>query len=409
MTPSRFRHLDSIAEPIEIETSEPSVRIHDLPLCGRTATQCAQRSPNQSVDTRTQARDQGASRLIFRNAHTRGGRTQVTKRPAVTIVVPTRNRRDEVLQLVRSLSHQADIEVQLVVVVEGSTDGTLESLSRCGLSNLEVIYHPDPRGVSAARNAGLDRADADYIGFIDDDDFWSPTRTLDAIEAMTSDVRGAVWSSCTAANIDHHLTVSGFQPAPASDTTANDLRRRNLVPGGGSAVVAKTEAVRSVGGFSSDFADLADWDLWLRLIELTPMAVVPRCQIAYTFDLEAPSNTNVDRSIEELARLRVKHRFGVAGNADVDEGLWNRWVWSQYRRAHDRSGMGKQWMQEALRSHSPGALARAVGYRCLPFKTQAMIHRRLFRNSITKLDAAEVALVQRWLGEVAGDQVSSPR
>ena len=84
--------------------------------------------------------------------------------------MPTRNRRDDVLKLVRSLSRQTGVAVQLVVVVEGSTDGTLEALAHSGLPNLEVVHHAEPRGFSAARTAGLARAEGEYVGFIDDDD-----------------------------------------------------------------------------------------------------------------------------------------------------------------------------------------------------------------------------------------------
>ena len=315
----------------------------------------------------------------------------------VSIVVPTRNRRDSVLTLVRSLSRQSGVAVQLVVVVEGSTDGTLEALADCGLPNLEVVYHPEPRGVSAARNAGLARSEAEYVGFIDDDDFWSPTRVSDAIEAMRSDAQGAAWSSCGVVGIDSRMNVTGFQPAPAADTVVKDLYRGNAIPGGGSAVIARTELIRAAGGFSPEFADLADWDLWLRLIRLSPLATVPQYQIAYTFDALVPTHTRPARAIDELARLQTKHHFGAA---DLDAKSWNRWIYGQYWRAQDRRGMVGMSLREASRSHNPLHLGRAVAHRVLPMDAQLIIAKARRRYMRRKFDPLAVRAAERWLADV---------
>lgn len=310
--------------------------------------------------------------------------------------------------LLPSLSRQTGVVVQLVVVVEGSVDGTLEVLAKCDNPNLEVVHHLEPRGVSAARNAGLARAEAEYVGFVDDDDFWSPTRASDAIEAMQSDARGAAWSSCGAANIDGRMKVTGLQPAPAPDTVSADLYRRNCLPGGGSAIVARTELVRAAGGFSSEFADLADWDLWLRLIRLSPLAVVDRYQIGYTNNISTASHTNVSRAIEEMARLKAKHKFGVSGNADIDPRIWNGWLSGHYWRARDRSSLSRLWLREARRTRSPLDLGRAVGFRMLPMKTQFMVHRMRLHRSLRNLDPVDIQAVQGWLADVPDVPLAIP-
>jgi glycosyltransferase involved in cell wall biosynthesis len=331
------------------------------------------------------------------------------ERSFISIVVPTRNRRDIVLRLLRSLSRQTGVEAQLIVVVEGSTDGTLDALAKCGLPNLNVVHHPEPRGVSAARNAGLDRAEGEYVGFVDDDDFWSPTRAVDAIEAMREDPHGAAWSSCGSAFVDGRLKVAGLQAPPTPATVSSDVYRGNPLPGGGSAIVARTELVRAAGGFCEAFADLADWELWLRLVRESPLAVVDDYQIAYTLDIWLPSHTRAETSIEELGRLRAMYAIGIGANPDVDLRYWDRWLLQSYLRARDRSSMSRLWWHHSLRTRNPLDFGRCLAFRLLSIDLQLNIYSGLQRRSLRGLNRQDIALVERWLSDVTEASPGKPK
>src|SRR5215213_5732646 len=92
--------------------------------------------------------------------------------PAVSVILPTYERREVVGDAIRSVLAQSFSDFELIVVDDGSTDGTDKSLPR-----------PDPRvryvwqanaGVAAARNRGLELARAPIAAFIDSDDVWLP-------------------------------------------------------------------------------------------------------------------------------------------------------------------------------------------------------------------------------------------
>jgi glycosyltransferase involved in cell wall biosynthesis len=91
--------------------------------------------------------------------------------PVVTVVVPTFNRRDLVVQTVDALLSQTyprDL-VQIVVVDDGSTDGTAEVLRDRYGESIEVA-HPSAKGFAAgARNVGIERAKGEIVAFTDDD------------------------------------------------------------------------------------------------------------------------------------------------------------------------------------------------------------------------------------------------
>ena len=87
--------------------------------------------------------------------------------PAVSVVVPTRNRADYLATTLASLAAQETVEpYEVLVVDDGSADATPEVIARAGV---RAIRHDPPRGVNAARNAGIAAARGDLIALVDDD------------------------------------------------------------------------------------------------------------------------------------------------------------------------------------------------------------------------------------------------
>jgi len=87
----------------------------------------------------------------------------------VSIIVPTRNRRDILRQTLRSARAQSWTNVEIVVVDEASTDGTARMLTS-EFPEVKVVRHDVPHGPGGARNAGIVTSDGDWVLFLDDDD-----------------------------------------------------------------------------------------------------------------------------------------------------------------------------------------------------------------------------------------------
>ena len=87
----------------------------------------------------------------------------------VSIVVPTRNRRDSLRHTLRSARAQSWPDIEIVVVDEASTDGTARMLAS-EFADVKVVRHDVPHGPGGARNAGIVASDGDWVLFLDDDD-----------------------------------------------------------------------------------------------------------------------------------------------------------------------------------------------------------------------------------------------
>jgi glycosyltransferase involved in cell wall biosynthesis len=103
--------------------------------------------------------------------------------PIFSIVIPTYQRRDAVVAAVLSALEQSIAVIEVIVVIDGSTDGTEIALRAIKDPRLTIIVQQN-RGASAARNAGIDHARGRYIAFLDCDDRFLPHHLADLLPLL---------------------------------------------------------------------------------------------------------------------------------------------------------------------------------------------------------------------------------
>lgn len=182
-----------------------------------------------------------------------------------SVVIPTCNRKRRLLRTVETIRNQTYPEVEIVVSVDGSQDGSLEALEQLADPAITIAASPRPTGASQARNRGIRAATGAYVAFCDDDDLWTPDKLQDQIGQMEDEQTS--WSFCQAATVDDDLNLLDFtRPWPA-DHYRRRIRNSNPIPGGCSTVVVRRGALETVGPFDHDLSMFADWDMWARLFD----------------------------------------------------------------------------------------------------------------------------------------------
>jgi glycosyltransferase involved in cell wall biosynthesis len=118
----------------------------------------------------------------------------VSENPLVTIVIPTWNRLALVEEAVKSVMAQTYTHWELIVVDDGSTDGTAEHLHALGEGRLRVLSLPHAGNLGYLRNCGVAAGSGELIAFLDSDDVWLPPKLETQVRALAES--GAGWGYC---------------------------------------------------------------------------------------------------------------------------------------------------------------------------------------------------------------------
>jgi glycosyltransferase involved in cell wall biosynthesis len=192
---------------------------------------------------------------------------------AVTVIVPTRDRVHFLSQTLRSIRLQHAVDLEVVVVDDGSPPGQVEAVvAALQDDRFRVLRNTTAQGVSAARNRGIAAARGAWVACCDDDDLWSGDKLRRQLDAAGDAWAGWVYTGAVNVN-EAGKVVGGRPPLPPSQVVAL-LPQRNVVPGGGSAVLVHRRLLDRAGPFDPRLHNTEDWDLWVRLSQLdTPRRV----------------------------------------------------------------------------------------------------------------------------------------
>lgn len=277
--------------------------------------------------------------------------------PDISVVVPTRNRAELVARLLHQLaSLDPGPSYEVIVVDEGSSDGTPDLLRRfADLHGFTIIRHDEPRGLPAARNAGLDAATGEYIAWIDDDDLTSPDRLRRQHEALTAGTAG--WSCSARVDIDDDLTIIGHYRCPDPDgALLPRLLRFNCLPTAAQGLLVERALAADLGGYDESLRSAEDWEFCIRLCERGDPHLLDEPLVGYRTGV-ASMSTDTARMDEAISAVAAKHR-----------GLYERHgVEPDWSRVHE-SLMAAELLGSRWR-----AAARAV--RC--FADEPTVHRAL--------------------------------
>ena len=206
--------------------------------------------------------------------------------PLVSAIMTTHNREpDMVLRAVNSVLNQTHQNMELIVVDDSSPSfarrAEVEQSVRSVSDDILYLKHEVCQGPCAARNTGLRHAKGTYVGFLDDDDEWMPTKVEEQLRGFHDENTALVYSQIIYVKEESHTEQLG-SPRSESGYLFEKLLRFNFI-GPTSGPLIKKECIDAVGGFDVLMESSQDYDLWLRLAMKYPIQYIDipllRCHI----------------------------------------------------------------------------------------------------------------------------------
>lgn len=250
--------------------------------------------------------------------------TDPLDQPLVTIVMPAFNAERFLASTLRSAAAQTHANLQIIVVDDGSTDGTAETVRQHAAADPRIeLFSKANAGVCAARNDGIRLARGEYVTFFDADDLWHASKIELQLRALCQHPNpeqvGAVYVLSRQIDENDRLLFDYPTLAVQGRILHRHLLTNFIATGGGSLLCPRRVALE-VGGFDVGYQACEDYDFQLRVAARYDIVAVEQYLMGYR---QHP--TSASRNQLRMARSRrsvIEHHLEVNGIG----GRCRRWA-----------------------------------------------------------------------------------
>ncbi|MFC5465583.1 glycosyltransferase family 2 protein [Lederbergia graminis] len=211
----------------------------------------------------------------------------------ISVIIPTFNREKLIMKAIESLTNQTYKNFEIIVVDDFSNDNTQNLLEND--VRIKYIRHDENKGAAEARNTGIKASSGEFIAFLDSDDEWLPTKLERQLKVFEN-------------NSNTGVVYTGFR------SILKDKDEREVLPqkkgniyiellkgncvGTTSTVMVRTDLLKKVGGFDTELLSCQDWDLWIRLANITEFDFVSEALVLFNQHEGARISSNVSSVVK---------------------------------------------------------------------------------------------------------------
>lgn len=179
----------------------------------------------------------------------------------ISVIIPTFNRPQQLLQAIESVYHQTHKASEIIVVDDGSHTPLTNAIIK--EYNLTYIYQEN-QGVAVARNRGINEAQHPWLAFLDSDDVWEKNKLLRHVQLHQEQKEFKASFTNELWNRNGKIIVPKKHQQKEQPTFLNSLRECKI---GASTFFCQKEFLQTVGCFDDGLKVCEDYDLWLRILQ----------------------------------------------------------------------------------------------------------------------------------------------
>lgn len=301
--------------------------------------------------------------------------------PRISVVIPTYNHDRYIGACIESVLGQTYRDFEVIVVDDGSTDGTARVVSEYGD---QVRYlHKENGGTSSALNAGIEAARGEYLAWLSSDDRYAPTKLAKQIAQLETHPQLRI--SHTAF---HHTDKNGvilktsiLTPQEAASISVATLLKGN--PVNGSSILFHRSCVERVGTFDESLQGTEDWEMWIRLAGCYQFGYVPEPLLFYRWH-----DANFTHKRERMTQAMWQMLLKVASTQSAVDVMGLHVPHDMSRRAEMSRVL--LYLADTYWTHpaSPEIVPRLLGKAIVARPIQRYAYKRLLRWYLTRLRGA---------------------
>lgn len=200
--------------------------------------------------------------------------------PEVSVIIPTFNRSNLLKKTLRSILNQTYTDYEIVIISNGSTDGTEEVVKSYKDQRIKFIFQNGSGSPASPRNRGIKVAQGKYIAFCDDDDLWLPEKLEKQISFLNGNLNhGLCYTKMK--RFDDEKEWVDLKEETNHQINSINLLYKNTIPL--SSVVIRKEILENIELFDEDqkISGAEDYELILRLSKITKLFCIQEYLLLY--------------------------------------------------------------------------------------------------------------------------------
>ena len=272
--------------------------------------------------------------------------------PRVSVILPAYNRETLVSRAIDSVLAQTYDDLELIIIDDASQDGTRKILEGYrDHPKVRLILSDINRGGSGARNLGIEAARGELIAFQDSDDVWLPGKLAAQVAALDADPAAGL---CYCASLFSEGYRSYYIPHAEFSKRDGDMSREMLRLNATSTqtLVVRKSVLKRSGLFDVSLKRFQDWDLMIRVAQITPFIFLPEPMVVI---FATPGNISSVVQNDAISRAKILDKYAelfakapeyAARNHYITARIWQKLNEQIKARTHLKKSFG---MKPSLR------------------------------------------------------------
>lgn len=223
----------------------------------------------------------------------------------ISVVIPLYNKEKQIAHTLQSVFNQTFQNFEVVIVDDGSTDGSVAEVEKLSDSRIRLI-HQKNAGVSAARNRGIEEAKGDLIAFLDADDEWKPEYLATQYHLSQKYPNCSVFAcNYEFRNMEGKVTPTIIRKLPFTGedgilSNYFEVASCSHPPICSISIMVRKSAIQAIGGFPVGIKSGEDLLTWARLAVNDKIAYSKKAQSVYNLPILSATGNARDCQIEDI-------------------------------------------------------------------------------------------------------------